>query len=120
MRIAIPVDGTTLESPVCMSFGRTETFLLIDTDTLAVTSMPNAAANAQGGAGVVAAQALVDAGVQAVVARYMGKNAADVLTPAGIALYKGEEGTAAEMVEKFKSGRLQILTDIHPGHHHGG
>lgn len=120
MRIAIPTDGTTLESPVCMSFGRTETFLLIDTETMAVTPMANAAAHAQGGAGIVAAQALVDAGVQAVVARYMGKNAADVLTPAGIVLYKGEEGTTAEMVERLKAGQLQVLTDIHPGHHHGG
>lgn len=120
MLIAIPADGSTLESPVCMSFGRTETFLLIDTETLAVTPMANAAAQAQGGAGIVAAQALVDAGVQAVVARYMGKNAADVLTPAGIALYKGAEGSAAEMVTRFKAGQLEILTEIHPGHHHGG
>ena len=40
----------------------------MDTETLAVEVLPNPAAQAQGGAGILAAQALVDAGVDAAVA----------------------------------------------------
>jgi predicted Fe-Mo cluster-binding NifX family protein len=120
MILAVPTDGTTLESEVCPAFGRTETFLLINTETLAVEVLPNAAVHAQGGAGILAAQSLVDAGAEVAVALHLGKNAADVLTSAGIPVYRGKEGTASETVRLYKAGELKILQDIHPGHHHGG
>jgi predicted Fe-Mo cluster-binding NifX family protein len=120
MRLAIATDGTTLESEVCPSFGRTETFLIVDTETLEVEVLPNAAAHAQGGAGIVAAQALVDAGVDAAVALYLGQNAADVLTSAGVPVYKGVPGTAAETVRRFNANELTVLKDVHPGHHRHG
>lgn len=120
MKLAIATDGTTLESEVCPSFGRTETFLIVDTETLEVEVMPNAAAQAQGGAGILAAQSLVDAGVDAAVALYLGQNAADVLNAAGIPIYHGVAGTAAETVRRFNAKELSLLTNVHPGHHQHG
>ena len=120
MKLAIPTDGTTLESEVCPAFGRTETFLIVDTETLSFEVMVNAAVHAQGGAGILAAQSLVDAGAEAAIALHLGKNAADVMTSAGVPVYRGVAGSAADTVRRFNAGELSILQDVHPGHHHGG
>jgi predicted Fe-Mo cluster-binding NifX family protein len=119
MKIAIPADGVLLESQMCSSFGRTEQFILVDTDTMRFDVLTNEAAHSQGGAGIVAAQALVDSGISAVVAMHCGKNAADVLQGAGIPIYRGMPGTIDEIVKRYQDGTLAILEEIHPGHHLG-
>lgn len=120
MKIAIPSDGRTLESKVNPTFGRTEYFIVADTKTMNFDIIDNKAAAAQGGAGILAAQTIVDSGAEAVVTFLAGQNAADVLTAAGIKIYKAESGTVKEMIEKFNRGELNELRDIHPGYHHHG
>ena len=44
MKIAIPVDEKSLESNVCVSFGRTPHFLIYDTDTQKSVFLDNSAA----------------------------------------------------------------------------
>ncbi len=117
MKLAIPAEGTQLDSMMCTSFGRTEQFILVDTDTMKFEVLINEAAHAQGGAGIVAAQALVDSAVGAVIAMHCGKNAADVLQGAGIPIYRGVPGTVEETVNRFQEGVLPILDEIHPGYH---
>lgn len=121
MKIAIPSEGKNLESQVCRSFGRTLNFIVADTDTLEFQALDNEAAAAQGGAGIKAAQAVADSGARAVVTFHCGENAAQVLSGAGIKLYKAAPGTVSDMIKLFKSGKLKELTEIHPGYHgHGG
>jgi predicted Fe-Mo cluster-binding NifX family protein len=117
MKIAIPSEGKKLSSPVCQSFGRTSTFIVADSDTLEFEVLDNEAAAAQGGAGIKAAQAVVDRGAQAVITFHCGENAADVLKSADIRLYKAVSGTVGDIIEKYKKGELQELTEIHPGYH---
>jgi len=119
MKIAVPAEGNLLDSQICTSFGRTEQFILVDTETMQFEAMVNQAAHAQGGAGIVAAQALVDSGVGAVVTMHCGKNAAEVLQGAGVPIYRGVPGTIEEIVRLFQNGSLSILEEIHPGHHLG-
>ena len=52
MKIAIPVDEKSLESNVCVSFGRTPHFLIYDTDTQKSVFLDNSAAADTGGAGI--------------------------------------------------------------------
>ncbi|ADU26148.1 NifB/NifX family molybdenum-iron cluster-binding protein [Ethanoligenens harbinense] len=120
MKIAIPSEGKELGSPVCRFFGRTSFFIIADTDTLEFQVLDNDASAAQGGAGVKAAQTVADSGVQAVVTFHCGENAAEVLEGADIKLYKAVAGTIAELIEKYKNGVLQELTEIHPGYHDHG
>ena len=82
--------------------------------------MDNSAAASQGGAGIQAAQALTDAGAEAVITYRCGENAAQVLNAAKIGLYRAQDGTAFENIEKYKSGRLELLSHTHPGLHTGG
>lgn len=116
MRIAVPAEGTMIESNVSQSFGRTYYFVVADTETLEFEVIDNQAASSQGGAGIQAAQAVVDSGAVAVVAFHCGQNAADVLKAADIKILKAVPGTIAEMVQKYKAGELAELSEIHAGH----
>jgi len=121
MKIIIPVESKNADAPVCPSFGRTPFFMLFDTETQKYDFIDNAAANSQGGAGIKAAQTLVDSGAKVLITYRCGQNAADVLNAGGIAIYKAENGSANDNIQKYKEEKLAILTDIHPGfHNHGG
>ena len=120
MKIAIPVDEQTLESAVAANFGRAANFLFYDTETKAVHFMDNSAVMSQGGAGIKAAQAVVDAGAQVLIAPRCGENAAAVLGGAGVALYQAEAGSAKGNIEAFAAGTLPALSEIHAGFHHQG
>ena len=121
MKVALPVESKSLEAPVCPSFGRTPLYVLIDTDSGTHEFLDNAAAASQGGAGIKAAQALVDSGVAALITYRCGENAAQVLNAAGIKIYKAQDGSVKNNIAAFKDGKLPLLTEIHPGFHgHGG
>lgn len=121
MKIAIPVEEKTLNTPVCVSFGRTPLFVMFDTENGEYEFIDNSAAASQGGAGIKAAQLLADAGADVVITIRCGENAVEVLKPAEITLYKAVDGTAYDNIEKFKLGELSLLNDIHPGfHNHEG
>lgn len=113
MKIAIPTDGNDINSQVCISFGRTPYFIVADTDNGKFSVIDNSAASEQSGAGVKAAQSVVDSGANAVVAFHCGKNAADVLEAADIKIYKAVSGTAGDMIENYSAGKLHELTEIH-------
>ena len=59
MKIVIPVDEKKPESSVCVSFGRAPYFMLHDTEGKTTEYIANTAAEAQGGAGLKAAQLIV-------------------------------------------------------------
>ena len=121
MKLIVPVESKTLEAPVCPSFGRTPLYVSFDTETGTHEFLDNSAATSQGGAGIKAAQMLVDHGTTAVITYRCGNNAAQVLNASKIELYKAQDGSVSENIEKFKRGELSLLSEIHPGfHNHGG
>jgi predicted Fe-Mo cluster-binding NifX family protein len=121
MKIAIPVDDKSIKSKVCISFGRTPYFLIFETDTEEGTFLDNNAVASQGGAGIKAAQAIVDAGASVLLTPRCGENAAQVLKAGNVQLYKTINDVIEENIEQYKKGTLPALIDIHPGfHNHGG
>ena len=121
MKIIIPSEEKSFESQVCQSFGRTPFYALYDTENGQYSFLDNSAAASSGGAGIKAAQAIIDCGAEAVITFRCGENAANVLTPAGIKLYRAQEGTVSGNIKLFKEDRLSPLLEIHPGfHNHGG
>ena len=105
MKIAVTAQGTDLASFVDPRFGRCSHFLFIDTDSMRVEALPNAAQGAAGGAGIQAAQFVVEKGVQAVITGSVGPNADEVLKKANIPVYRGA-GTIEGVIDKFKAGKL--------------
>lgn len=121
MKIAIPVDEDSLETGVCISFGRAPYFLLFDTETNEGVFLLNNAAESQGGAGVKAAQSIVDSGAGILLTPRCGENAVEVLKAAEIKIYKTLDGMAMDNVKAFLADSLSPLTQAHPGFHgHGG
>jgi len=109
MRIVISSDGESLDAQASPVFGRCPTFLFVDTETMAFEAMPNPAMSEGGGAGIQAAQFVVNQSAQVVLSGNLGPNAFDVLEAAGIPGYLVPEGTVREAVEGFKAGRLQPM-----------
>jgi predicted Fe-Mo cluster-binding NifX family protein len=106
MKIVVTSDGAELASMVNPIFGRSPSYLLIDTETGSVERLANPAVGAAGGAGIQAAEYIVRQGAQAVLTGNVGPNAFDVLDAAGIAVYLVSGGTVAEAVAAYRAGEL--------------
>ncbi|MGI6751141.1 MAG: NifB/NifX family molybdenum-iron cluster-binding protein [Anaerovoracaceae bacterium] len=117
MNIAIPTERKNIDTEVCASFGRTPYFLIYDTETKSGTFIDNSAIASTGGAGIKAAQSIVDNNVEVLLTPRCGENAAQVLNAAGIKIYKTKKGLAMENIDAFISGNLSLLDEIHPGFH---
>ena len=121
MKIAIPVDEKSLESKVCISFGRTPYFLIYDTDTKEDVFIDNLATSSSGGAGIKAAQLIVDNKVDVMLTPRCGENAANVLMAADTDIFKTITASAKDNIDSFIAGELSLLDEVHEGFHgHGG
>ena len=121
MKIVIPVDAKTLESNICASFGRAPYFLIYDTETKESVFIDNSAAASTGGAGIKAAQTIVDNKANALLTPRCGQNAADVIKSADIKIYKTTSTSVKDNIAAFVDGKLPLLDEIHAGFHgHGG
>jgi predicted Fe-Mo cluster-binding NifX family protein len=87
MKIAFAVSGNDLSSTIDDKFGRAPRFLIYDTDSRNFRIIPNAALTEGHGAGIRAAETVIKAGAEAVVAGECGPKATDVLTKAGVKIY---------------------------------
>jgi predicted Fe-Mo cluster-binding NifX family protein len=106
MRIVVTANGADLDAPSSPVFGRCPTYIFVDTDTMAFEAVGNPAVSAAGGAGIQAAQFVVERGAQAVVTGSVGPNAFDVFHAADVPVYIFSGGTARQAVESYKAGRL--------------
>ena len=118
MIIAIPVNENDAEPSVCVSFGRAPWFLFHNTETGASHTLANPAANAEGGAGIKAAQFVVDHKANVLITVRGGENAAEVLLAAEIQIYKAQGSMAKENLAAFTEGKLEKLDSFHVGFHH--
>lgn len=119
MKIAIPVNAKSMESAICQSFGRAPYYLFYDGEEGTSEFKENSACASQGGAGIKAAQLIVDEKADVLLTPRCGENAAQVLRGAGVKMYKTMNDSIRENIQAFKEGKLSELRDIHPGHHRG-
>lgn len=113
MKIAIPLDEN--REDVCIVLARAPYFMFREdgVDTI----VENQAAQAHGGAGIQAAQFLVDQGVNALITVRCGQNAADVFLAADIKIFKSVHKAAADDLTAMEEGKLDVLTKFHGGFH---
>lgn len=119
MIIAIPSDNESLDSAVCVSFGRAPFYCLYNTETQLSTFLVNSAADSPGGAGIKAAQLLVDNKANILITIRCGENAAKVLQPAKVELLKALNLSIADNISEYKQNKLEPLKEVHAGYHHG-
>ena len=106
MRIVVTADGASLDAPASPVFGRCANYIFVDTATGQWEAVENPARGAPGGAGIQAAQFIVERGGQAVVTGQVGPNAMGVFQAAGVQAYLFPGGTVREAVAAFQAGSL--------------
>ena len=102
MKIAITSTGTDMDSPVDPRFGRCPYLAIVDLESGQLEAEANPFQNASGGAGVQAAQWVVEKGVGALLTGSCGPKATAVLEDADIRVINGISGGIREVVENFK------------------
>jgi predicted Fe-Mo cluster-binding NifX family protein len=111
MKIAITSTGSNLDSQIDLRFGRASGFIIYNVDDDSFEFVDNTQnLNAMQGAGIQAAQNVINQGVDAIVTGHCGPKAFTVLSSADVKIYTGGEGTVKETLEKFKKGELKEST----------
>ena len=106
MKLCVTATAGDLNAQVDPRFGRCQYFVIVDSETMAFEAMANEAIAAPGGAGIQAAQTMVNKGVDVVISGNIGPNAFQVLSTAGVKIATGAYGTVQEATEMYKSGKL--------------
>ena len=119
MKIGIPASSDTLEADLDPRFGRCQYFLIVDSDSMDFTAVPNDSINASHGAGIQAAQIIANMGVDVVITGNVGPNAFNVLFASGIKIVTGASGSVKDVIKKFKSGQLKEVKNPTVGGHFG-
>jgi predicted Fe-Mo cluster-binding NifX family protein len=119
MNIVVTTEGNNLDAPTNPRFGRCPTFIFVETEAMTFEAVPNPALSASGGAGIQAAQFVVEHGAEAVLTGNVGPNATDVLQAAGVAVYLNSETSVRAAVEALKAGRLPIARGANVEAHAG-
>jgi predicted Fe-Mo cluster-binding NifX family protein len=119
MKIIVTSEGNDLSAPTSPRFGRCPFYILVETETMAFQALPNPAMSTSGGAGIQAAQFVVEQGAEAVLTGNVGPNAMDVLQAADLTVYLLDGGSVKEMVEAYQSGRLEVAQEANVQAHAG-
>jgi len=119
MKICVSATGASLEAQLDPHFGRCPYLVIVDSETMQFEAIPNMATGSTGGAGIQAAQNMVNKGVKIVITGNVGPNAFGALSAAGIEIVTATFGTVRELVEKLKKGELQKTDASTVGEHSG-
>jgi predicted Fe-Mo cluster-binding NifX family protein len=120
MIISIPIDEKSINSNISDNFGRANFFLIYNDEAKEYDFFKNTAVNSQGGAGIEAAQILVDKNINILITPRCGNNAAKVLESGDVDIYKSISKSIEDNLNNFKENKLSPLLDIHQGlHRHG-
>lgn len=111
-KIAISSEGPTLEDLLDPRFGRAAGFIIVDSETQGHTYLENGLAQTMAqGAGIQAAETVVNAGAQAVLTGSVGPKAFQVLDSAGIRIAQNLHNlTVKEAFERYQKGDVQWAT----------
>ncbi len=107
MKIMITSRGENLNSQMDERYGRSEYFIIYDTESDNFESIKNPFLNDQGGVGVSIAKFTLEKKVDALISGSFGPNAQDVLKGSGIKLYSVKGGTVSELINALKKGKLE-------------
>jgi predicted Fe-Mo cluster-binding NifX family protein len=107
MKTAISATAPHLDADLDPRFGRCQYLLIVDTESMEFEALENPALTSMAGAGIQAAQAAVDKGVEAVITGNCGPNAYQVLSAAGIPVFVGASGSVRQAIDAYGRGDLR-------------
>lgn len=112
MKIAIPVSGSELQSPIDCRFGRAKQFLVFNNQDETYDIIANTQdLNASKGAGLQSAANVIEADAVCVILTHCGPKAFKLLTSYDVKVYVASEMTAREALDLFRDGTLDRMKD---------
>lgn len=113
MKIAVASQGSGgLDDVVSPVFGRCPVYTLVTTAEQEITgaeTITNPATDQPSGAGIQAAQQLINQGAEVVIAGNFGPHATEVLSQAGVTMIPAESVTVRQAVEKYLGGEIAAV-----------
>lgn len=122
MKIIVTSEGRDLSAPTSPRFGRCPFYILVDIETIEFQALPNPAMSASGGAGIQAAQFVVEQEAEAILTGNVGPNAMDVLQAADLTVYLIDamgDRSVGEAVKAYQAGELQVAREASVQAHAG-
>lgn len=109
-KIAITSEGPKLTDRVDPRFGRAGGFVVVDLETMDTTYVDNGGSQAMShGAGIQAAENIVQAGAGVLLTGYVGPKAFAALKAAGVKVGQNlDDMTVSEALERYRSGRVEF------------
>lgn len=107
-KIAISSEGPGLDDQVDPRFGRAAGFIIVDSDTLAITYINNGAGQVRAqGAGIQAAECVARAGAEVVLTGYVGPKAFRALAAAGIQVAQDFQNISVrQAIGHYQQGKI--------------
>ena len=107
MKICICSDGNTQQSAVSTVFGRCTYFALIEDSAGEIQFVQNEAIHENHGAGIAAAQSMLDRQIDVLIAPPLGPKANQVLQNSNIQHYLPQGHTIEKALALYRQGQLQ-------------
>jgi len=113
MKICISAVGNNLNATLDPRFGRAIYFLIVNDKGKLIKAIKNSGVQAIRGAGVAAAQLVVNEKVDAVITGNIGPNASMVLINSGVKIFFGDPSMKIkDILQKYQEGGLQEMRDL--------
>lgn len=109
MKIAISAAGKTSDDLLDMRFGRCEYFQIYNTESGETKIIKNNGQSSSGGAGIAAANQLIDERVDVIITGSLGPNAFEIIERAGIKTYKCSNIVINSVLKKYRNGELEEI-----------
>jgi predicted Fe-Mo cluster-binding NifX family protein len=117
VKIGISSNGKDLDSTLDLRFGRCSYFVIYDTENKDAKAVENNGQLSGGGAGIAAAQQIIDEGVDVVITGNLGPNAFEIIEKSDVKVFKSETMPIRTVLEKYEKDELAELTESGPAHH---
>lgn len=117
MKIAISSAGKNKENLLDRRFGRCEYFQIYDTENEEYRAVSNDGAISGQGAGIAAANQLIEENVDAIITGNLGPNAFELIEKAEIAAYSCEAVPVFKAVDLFSKKELMTIGSAGKPHH---
>jgi predicted Fe-Mo cluster-binding NifX family protein len=110
MIIIITLQQAKIDDAIEHRFGRSPYLVKVETETNQWEAFENPGVGQSGGAGIAAAQFVIDQKAQAVISGEFGPNAVRALDAAGVKMIRFPDGakTGSDILQLIQQGELQI------------
>lgn len=116
MKLCITSIGKEKDDLADQRFGRCPYFVIFDTEENSYKAVENNGVVSPQGAGIAAAQQIIDEKVDIVITGHMGPNAMQLINGAAIKVYQGKGVTIEEEIKFLNEGVLTAIDQPAPAH----